>query len=211
MARIAGASAEETRARVLSAAAQLFAEAGRDGVTTREVAKRAGTTAATLHHYFGDKESLYRAAVEAVYAELGTLRDVLQAKMLSGGLGDRPLETVVRLGFQFACAHPTAMRLTLRQVVATGELPHQGRLVLQGPFLDQASQLFASMTGRKQDEVRIGIQSLIALCGRYAISNDDELATLVPSQSDRASRLLAIENHLVRVAEALLGPVALSH
>jgi AcrR family transcriptional regulator len=206
MARPVGAEADKTRASILSAATRLFADHGRDGVTTRQIAERARTTTATLHHYFGDKETLYRASVDAVYSEIGLLRQVLQAKLVAGGFGPRPLEAVARMGFRFALEHTTAMRLTLRQVVETGEIPGGRRSTVQGPFLEHASQLLAAATGRAEAEVRLSLQTIVVLCARYSLSNDDELETLVPSRPTREGRVQALEDHVVRVAEALLGP-----
>jgi TetR/AcrR family transcriptional regulator, regulator of cefoperazone and chloramphenicol sensitivity len=55
---------EETRARIISAAMQLFGEKGFDGVTTREIATLAEVPAPSLQYYFVNKEGLYKACVE---------------------------------------------------------------------------------------------------------------------------------------------------
>jgi TetR/AcrR family transcriptional regulator, regulator of cefoperazone and chloramphenicol sensitivity len=55
---------EETRARIISAAMQLFGKKGFDGVTTREIATQAEVPAPSLQYYFVNKEGLYKACVE---------------------------------------------------------------------------------------------------------------------------------------------------
>jgi AcrR family transcriptional regulator len=50
---------------VLAAARAAFAERGYDGATIRGVATAAGVDPARVHHYFGNKDKLFLAAVEA--------------------------------------------------------------------------------------------------------------------------------------------------
>ena len=56
---------EETRARIINAARELFEARGTRGTTTREVAERAGVNEATLFRHFGSKRALLDAMREA--------------------------------------------------------------------------------------------------------------------------------------------------
>jgi AcrR family transcriptional regulator len=51
--------AEETRERILDAAEELFAEHGFDGVTVRQVTRKAAVDVALAHYYFGTKRGLF--------------------------------------------------------------------------------------------------------------------------------------------------------
>ena len=53
---------EQSRERLLRSAIRLFAEQGYARTSTRELAQAAGTNAAAISYYFGDKAGLYRAA-----------------------------------------------------------------------------------------------------------------------------------------------------
>jgi TetR/AcrR family transcriptional regulator len=55
---------EETRRRILDAAEIEFARKGYDGTRLRDVALSVGVHHALLHHYFKDKEGLFRAVLE---------------------------------------------------------------------------------------------------------------------------------------------------
>ncbi len=55
-------NSDETRARILEAALDAFAERGYDGVSTREIARYAEVTSATVYHHFPSKFSLYQDA-----------------------------------------------------------------------------------------------------------------------------------------------------
>ena len=52
---------------VLNAAAVEYAHRGYDGVSMRDIAARAGTSATALHYHFGSKDSLYREACGHAY------------------------------------------------------------------------------------------------------------------------------------------------
>lgn len=61
---------DDTRQTILDAAIQVFAETGEAGARTDAIARAAGVNKALLHYYFGTKEGLYEAALDAVSAGL---------------------------------------------------------------------------------------------------------------------------------------------
>ncbi len=54
---------QENKERLLKAATGLFAEAGYDKVSIRQIADKAGANSAMISYYFGSKEKLYREVV----------------------------------------------------------------------------------------------------------------------------------------------------
>jgi AcrR family transcriptional regulator len=60
---------EESIARILDAAEQMFAELGYHGVTLKDVAARVGVSSTLMHYHFKGKESIY----EAVWARRAPL------------------------------------------------------------------------------------------------------------------------------------------
>jgi AcrR family transcriptional regulator len=63
MGRIAGATATETRERLLRAAAGVFAERGYDGTRVADIAAAAGVSNGALYAHFGSKAELLVAAL----------------------------------------------------------------------------------------------------------------------------------------------------
>jgi TetR/AcrR family transcriptional regulator len=62
-------NAAETKRRLLDAAEREFAAKGYAGARLRDVAQAAGVQQALIHHYFVDKDGLYRAVLDRALAE----------------------------------------------------------------------------------------------------------------------------------------------
>jgi AcrR family transcriptional regulator len=77
MGRIAGVTADQTRERLLRAAADVFAERGYDGTRVADIAAAAGVSNGALYAHFGSKAELLLAALRA-YGRRG-LADLLAA------------------------------------------------------------------------------------------------------------------------------------
>ena len=61
--------AARTRAAILDAAEQLFAERGFDATSLNDIAREAHVSRATPSYFFGSKEGLYVAVLERVFAD----------------------------------------------------------------------------------------------------------------------------------------------
>ncbi|MFI7453134.1 TetR family transcriptional regulator [Nonomuraea sp. NPDC049714] len=83
MGRIAGVTAAETRARLLRAAADVFAQRGYDGTRVADIAAAAGVSNGALYAHFGSKAALLVAAIRAHGRQL--LADLFAAEP------DRPI------------------------------------------------------------------------------------------------------------------------
>ncbi len=203
VARPVNADAAATRRRILESATQLFSERGEAG-SVREIARSAGVSLAMVHHYFGSKDGLYGACVDAMYAELAELRGHLMGALGRAAAPTELFERAVREGFRFACAHRPAMRLMMRGVVSRGAIDAARVDEFLVPFLEQASTMLSPLTGREPGALRLPLQSLVFLTGRYAIAEAGELM-LITGMDDPDAALAAVEEHLVASAFALLG------
>ncbi|HTB86266.1 MAG TPA: CerR family C-terminal domain-containing protein [Candidatus Sulfotelmatobacter sp.] len=66
---VAGPSQAETRRQLLEAAAEVFAEAGFQNATVREICRRADANIAAINYHFGDKEKLYAEVIRSSHAQ----------------------------------------------------------------------------------------------------------------------------------------------
>ena len=62
--RVAGLAPEETRQRVLDAAAKVFAERGFEGARVAHIAKASGLSVGAIYNHYGSKAELLAAVVE---------------------------------------------------------------------------------------------------------------------------------------------------
>src|SRR5438105_2439049 len=98
-----------TRAALLAAARELFAENGFVATNREQIAERAGVTRGALYHHFGSKEQLFREVVETLESEIGAR--VMTAAAASGDAADQ-----LRLGcmaFLDACLDRAVQRIVL--------------------------------------------------------------------------------------------------
>ena len=108
-ARSRAEQAEATRAELLSAARELFAERGYADVGTEEIVRATGVTRGALYHHFRDKRDLFREVHEALERELV---ERIGASMQGT---DDPLE-LIELGlraFLDACMEPAVIQIAL--------------------------------------------------------------------------------------------------
>ncbi|MEV4755561.1 TetR family transcriptional regulator [Micromonospora sp. NPDC049559] len=81
----------DTREAILAAAREAFAERGFDGASIRSIATGAGVDPALVHHYFGTKDQLFLATIDAPFDP----REMLPQVFAEGP--DRVGERLIRL------------------------------------------------------------------------------------------------------------------
>lgn len=152
----------DTRARMLTAAHELWRAGGFTAVTTRAVAARAGVNEVTVYRHFSCKDGLLQALVEDVtpMRAAGSPEGV-QPQNLAEDLGQwartylehaLPVGDVILLGLVEARARPELGAVCLRvpQILHTTLAAHlealcaEGRLP-PGPFLDVAWLFYSAL------------------------------------------------------------------
>ncbi len=68
--RPAGSTSAQTKARLLRAAREVFAEQGYTAASTAEIVARAGVSPPVLYHHFASKAGVFEAATAAVYDDV---------------------------------------------------------------------------------------------------------------------------------------------
>lgn len=99
------------RLRILEAAIQSFASTGYDGTTTASVARNAEVTQPLVHHHFGSKEGLWRAAVDHLFARLAVVETAGDAR---GRPEDRLLDATLAF-VEVSADHPEIVRILARE------------------------------------------------------------------------------------------------
>lgn len=99
---------KSVKADILRVAIEQFAEHGLAGARIDEIARQTATSKRMLYYYFGDKEGLYRAALEMHYQEVREGERLLD---LSGLDPIQALRKLVEYSFDFHVRNPNFVRL----------------------------------------------------------------------------------------------------
>jgi AcrR family transcriptional regulator len=147
----------ETRERLLTAAAQLFADRGFKKVTVRDICRTARANVAAVNYHFGDKTGLYR---EVLQLAIDTMRATTDAARAAGeGLPpEERLRQYIRISMCRAMSGSTAAwisRLIHREM--TDPTPTFDAIVEQAfrPRVDDLSAMVAAIAGCAPDDPRV--------------------------------------------------------
>jgi len=164
----AEAQADDTRQRILQAAAQVFAEDGYARATTRALAAAAGVNEVTLFRHFGNKENLFAAVVEQFAGPAVTTA-------LEAQLTGEPAEDLRVMGvklLELLLDRGEALRLMLCEAA---HFPEVQQVMVQNPR--QIRRMLASYIARQADEGRfrslhpeVAAQAFSGMLFAYAIA-----------------------------------------
>lgn len=184
--------AEDTKARLLTAAGELFAEHGLEGATARQICERAGVNIAAINYHFKSKEHLYLEAVKAAVpifrAGETHLAEDLERLKTSGNRQEAValFEEYVRLLARHMVAPITPqwkVKLFMREMLA----PHPGcrdffRRHIQNNFRILMGILDLLMPRETPEERKIQTAlSVVAQCLYYRLARE-LIHFLIPSE-----------------------------
>lgn len=133
---------QDGRARILSAAIRQFSELGYAGTTTAGIARVAHVTQPLVHHHFGSKDGLWRAAMDAVFSNV--------PRIAAPGEGSSPRETlmvVLERFVRFVAAHPEVTRIIAREGASpSARLDYLLKRYLHEPFREVVDLLRAGQS-----------------------------------------------------------------
>jgi AcrR family transcriptional regulator len=200
------ASPQETRDRVLEAAARLFAERGFARVTVRDICRKARANVAAVNYHFGGKDGLYRAVIETAIA---TMQETSEAAMTTAR--GEPAETrlreyitvflhrVVGLGGDSWIHH-----LMMREVSdPTPALDLVAERVLK-PRMDYLCAVIGELLGTRPDDDRVVRCALSVQSQFHALTWTRMITKLAPGFETTPEGLDAIASH---IAEFSLGGI----
>ena len=165
--------AAATRGRILAAAKRAFAQNGLAGARVDKIAASAGANKRMIYHYFGSKEELFSAVVEAAYLDIRLAEQQLELDELPARAA---LEKLVRFTWDYYLRNPEFITLV------NSENLHRARHLKEaGPVMD-ANRRFVGMMqslldrGVREGVFREGIDPVqinitIAAIGYYYFTN----------------------------------------
>jgi len=192
---------ERTRAAILAAATSEFTAKGLTGARVDAIARSAGANKRMIYHYFGDKDGLYLAVLEATYAAIRTAELELH-------LGDRdPVEgmrELVRFTWAYFIAHPEFLSLLGTENLNKASYLKRSKRIreLHSPLVGMISGLLER--GEHERVFRAGVDPVqlyvtIAALGFFYLSNRHTLSTIFGRDLSGTKSLAEREQHIVDV------------
>lgn len=195
---------ERTAKNILAAALREFSDKGLAGARVDEIAARAKSNKRMLYHYFGNKEDLFLAVLEYVYAEIRAHEEKLHLSDLP------PLDAIRKLTgftFNYYLEHPEFIRLLNSENLAGARHIKKSEKVrdMHFPLVKRIDDVL--VRGVKEGVFRDGVDAVqlyisIASLGYFYLSNADTLETIFGTKL-RSKSALAVRNE--HIEEVILG------
>ncbi len=199
---------ERTRAMILAAATAEITAKGLGGARVDEIAERAGVNKRMIYHYFGDKDGLYLAVLEAAYQEI-------RSEEVKLDLGKRdPVEGMRELAqftWNYYRNHPEFLSLLATENLHRAAYLKRSKKIreLHSPFVGMIGDLLqrgakAKVFRKNVDPVELYIS--IAALGFFYMSNRYTLSTIFGRDLTAPESLKARGEHMLDVVLGYLRP-----
>lgn len=109
----------ETRANILQCALDAFAEKGFDGASVRDIAAMAGVNHGLIRHHFQDKDRLWKAAVDFLFARLKEELALPAGETERDGIDG--LSDWIRRYVRYCARHPEHARIMVQESIRDSE------------------------------------------------------------------------------------------
>jgi AcrR family transcriptional regulator len=199
---------ERTQAQILAAATAEFTAKGLGGARVDEIARRARVNKRMIYHYFGDKDGLYLAVLEAAYSGIRTAELGLRLADKDPVAGMREL---VLFTWQYFIDHPEFLSLLGTENLHRAAYLKKSKKIrdLHSPLVGMIADLLErgakkGMFRRSVDPVDLYIS--IAALGFFYMSNRFTLSTIFGRDLTAPASLDARGRHIVEVVLAYLRP-----
>ncbi len=195
---------ERTRARILEAARIEFAHRGLGGARVDQITARAGSNKRMIYYYFGNKESLFLAALESAYAQIRLAEQSLKLTDLAPVEGMRRM---VRFTWEYYLAHPEFITLlNSENLHRARHLKQSGEIrALHSPLVAMLEGVL--LRGQRAGAFRRGVDAVqlyisIAALGYFYLSNNHTLSTIFGRDLMRPQ---ALKQRLAHMTDIVLG------
>jgi AcrR family transcriptional regulator len=199
--RAAKRQPDKTREGILAAAVVEFSTHGLDGARVDAIARLAGANKRMIYHYFGNKEDLYLAALERVYA------DRRASDRRFDAAHDDPREALaalIRFNFDYFADHPEFITMLNNENLSGAK--HLGRSTrvreLHSPLIDRIGELLRR--GEEHKLFRPGVDPVqlyisITALGYFYFSNRWTLSRIFGRDFGSARARAARREHVIAV------------
>lgn len=199
---------EGTKRNIVEVATREFAQKGYGGARVDAIAARTRTSKRMIYYYFGGKEELYLAVLEAAYAGIRSAESTLDLERLAP---EAALSTLIGFTFDYYEAHPEFVRLVMNENIMDGVHMARSRTIgkLNVTVIDVLKTLVAR--GQKAGIFRRDIDPIelhmsISALGIFNVANRATFSTIfrrdMSSPKAMATRRRQISDIILRHVRA---------
>jgi AcrR family transcriptional regulator len=199
---------ERTRAAILAAATEEFTAHGLNGARVDEIAKRSGVNKRMIYYYFGDKNGVYLAVLEEIYADIRNAEIRLH-------LADRDpvdaMRELVAFTWNYFIEHPEFLSLLGTENLHRARHLKTSKRIreLHSPLIGIISSVLAR--GQRAKVFRAGVDPVqlyidIAALGFFYMSNRFTLSTIFGRDLGSTDALDERGSHIEDVVLGYLRP-----
>ena len=199
---------KRSQAAILTAANREFVAHGFSGASVNEIASGAGINKRMLYHYFGNKEGLFLAVLEAAYERI---RSGERALDLDHMAPDAALEKLVLFSYDHFIEHPDFLALlNIENLHEAEHLKKSDRVQrIHSPFVEALRDLLKR--GEKAGIMRSGVDPVelyitIASLSFFHLSNRHTLSFIFDRPIADAGAVAARRQHVLAVITGFLRP-----
>jgi TetR/AcrR family transcriptional regulator len=199
---------ERSRAAILDAAEQLFAEQGFEATSLNQVGAAAGVSRGTPGYFFGSKADLYQAVLDRSFSEVrDAVREGRARALASNESSETILAGAVSDYFDFLAARPNFVRLIEREALSGNRLPHGLSHLSAGQEALAAISAELGLEDSPSGDAAQLLLSIIALCW-FPLVHARTVAPAVGVGLDDADALERRKSHVIAlVLHGLRGAV----
>lgn len=195
---------ERTRATILEAATAEFAAKGLNGARVDDISRSSGINKRMIYYYFGDKEGLYLAVLEKVYA---SIRHAETGLLLDERDPAEGMRALIRFTWTYFIEHPEFLGLLVTENVNRARFLKKSAGIrdMHSPLVERIASLL--QRGAQQGAFKSGVDPVqlyisIASLGFFYLSNRHTLATIFNRDLITQDALDARGEH---IADVVLG------
>jgi TetR/AcrR family transcriptional regulator, regulator of cefoperazone and chloramphenicol sensitivity len=203
---------QSTRAQLLEAAGELFADKGFDAVTGKEICLKAGANAAAINYHFGGMEGLYAAVLQEARDRFVS-QDAIAEALAAGDDMDAKLVALARTALRAMLGRGSnawGLRLIGRELTSPSTAGATLLSATAKPRIALFRSIVCTVTGLPDDHPAVSrcCLTLAAPMQILMIADKDMLGRLYPDLDLSLDGVDALVEHLVRYASGGLRAVA---
>ena len=200
-------AAQATRESILRAATKVFAKCGFAGGKVEQISKAAGSYDRMIYYYFGSKEALYIAVLEAMYRRFNEAESTL---VFDAAQPKEAMRVVIRFMWAYYQKHPEFITLL------NTENLHRGRYIAKSVRASEYSSAAVAVLGEvlasgvaqglfRADVAARDVYLMIAALGYFYLSNRFTLSAFLGEALEAPEALAHWESFLI---DAVMRTVA---